>query len=200
MKKLLITGFEPFGGEEINPSWDAVCQLPDRIGSYCLTKLHIPVVFGKSAETVLAKAEEICPDVILCIGQAGGRSAITPELVGINLRHASIPDNEGFQPQDSPIIPGGENAYFSTLPVRKMAEAIASAGIPAQVSYSAGAYVCNDLIYTLLVHFQNSNTKVGFIHVPYSTEQGKIPAMDIKDIVKGLHIGIEAMEDCTYAG
>ncbi len=197
MKKLLITGFEPFGGEETNPSWDAVCQLPAEIGGYSLTKLRISVVFGKAAETVIAKAKEICPDAILCIGQAGGRNAITPELVGLNLRHASIPDNDGFQPQDTPIIPGGENAYFSTLPVRKMATAVAAAGIPAQVSYSAGAYVCNDLLYTLLAHFQNSNTKVGFIHVPYSTDQGKTPAMDLSDIVKGLTVAIKNMED-TY--
>lgn len=200
MKKLLITGFEPFGGEEINPSWDAVCQLPTEIGGYSLTKLRIPVVFGKAAETVIAKTEELRPDVILCIGQAGGRNAITPELVGINLRNGSIADNAGFQPQDEPVIPGGDCAYFSTLPVRKMAAAIASAGIPAQVSYSAGAYVCNDLLYTLLAQFAGSNTKVGFIHIPYSTDQGKAPAMDIKDIVKGLNIAIKNMEDCTYAG
>ena len=200
MKKLLITGFEPFGGEEINPSWEAVSRLPGEIGGYALTRLRIPVVFEEAAEQVIRAAEVLHPDVILCVGQAGGRDAITPELVGINLRHASIPDNEGFQPQDAPIIPGGENAHFSTLPVRKMAEVIASAGIPAQVSYSAGAYVCNDLIYTLLAHFQDSDAKVGFIHVPFSTEQGKTPAMDIKDIVKGLRVAIEAMEDHTYAG
>ena len=194
MKKLLITGFEPFGGETRNPSWDAVCQLPAEIGEYALTKCLIPVVFGKAAETVINVAQEIRPDVILCIGQAGGRSAITPELVGINLRHASIPDNSGNHPQDEPIIDGGNNAHFSTLPVRKMAETIKAAGIPAQVSYSAGAYVCNDVLYTLLSHFQNSGTQVGFIHVPYSTDQQKTPAMDLADIIKGLTIAIENME------
>ena len=106
MKKLLITGFAPFGGETTNPSWDAVCQLPAQIGTYELTKLRIPVVFGKAAETVIQAADMLCPAVILCIGQAGGRSAITPELVGINLRHASIPDNDGNQPQ-APITEGG---------------------------------------------------------------------------------------------
>lgn len=191
MKKLLITGFAPFGGETTNPSWDAVCQLPTEIGEYMLTKCLIPVVFGKAAETVMHTAKEIQPDVILCIGQAGGRSAITPELVGINLRHASIPDNNGNQPQDEPILTNGDTAYFSTLPVRNIAAAISSTGIPAQVSYSAGAYVCNDVLYTLLSHYQNSHTKVGFIHVPYSTAQQKTPAMDIADIVKGLITAIE---------
>ena len=194
MKRLLITGFEPFGGESTNPSWDAVCQLPAQIGGYSLTKLRIPVVFGKAAETVIQAADMLCPAVILCIGQAGGRSAITPELVGINLRHASIPDNEGNQPQDEPILAEGDNAHFSTLPVRKMVSAINGAGIPAQVSYSAGAYVCNDVLYTLLSHFQGSNTKVGFIHVPYSTDQQKTPSMALADIAKGLITAIENIE------
>ena len=194
MKKLLITGFEPFGGEATNPSWDAVCQLPSEIGGYVLTKLRIPVVFGKAAETIITTAKEMQPDVILCIGQAGGRSAITPELVGINLRHASIPDNDGNQPQDEPILAGGNNAHFSTLPVRKMVAAINDMGISAQVSYSAGAYVCNDVLYTLLSHFQSSDTKVGFIHVPYSTDQQKTPAMALADIAKGLMAAIESIE------
>ena len=194
MKKLLITGFAPFGGENINPSWDAVCQLPEEIGGFSLTKLLIPVVFGKAANIVIAKAEEIQPDVVLCIGQAGGRAAITPELVGINLRNGSIPDNDGFQPHDEPILPGGNCAYFSPLPVRKMATAISDAGIPAHISYSAGAYVCNDVIYSLLAHFDGTSTKAGFIHVPYSTEQGKTPAMALADIIKGLTIAIKNLE------
>ncbi len=194
MKKLLITGFEPFDGEEINPSWEAISRLPDEIKGYTLTKLRIPVVFGKAAEAVLAKAAEISPDVILCVGQAGGRSAITPELVAINLRYAKIPDNEGQQPKDEPIFPNGNCAYFSTLPVRQMAEAISAAGIASQVSYSAGAYVCNDLLYTLLAHFQNTRIKVGFVHIPYSKEQGKEPAMEVADMIKGLTVAIENME------
>ena len=158
MKKLLISGFEPFGGETMNPSWEAVSRLPDQINEYTLTKLRIPVEFGKASQAVLDAAEEICPDVILCIGQAGGRAAICPELVAINLRYAKIPDNGGLQPKDEPIISGGVCAYFSTLPVRQMAEAINGANIAAQVSYSAGAYVCNDLFYTLLHRFQNTQS------------------------------------------
>ena len=194
MKKLLITGFEPFGGEKINPSWDALRRLPLEIGGYELTKLLIPVIFGKAAETVLQAADKISPDVILCIGQAGGRNAITPELVGINLRHTSMPDNSGYQPMDEPIVADGETAYFSTLPVRKIAEAINASGVPSHVSYSAGAYVCNDVLYTLLARMKGSKTRVGFIHIPYSAEQNKEPCMDINEIVKALTVAIEAIE------
>ena len=191
MKKLLITGFEPFGGEQINPSWQAVLLLPDEIGDYTITKLCIPVVFGESAETVLKTAKELSPDIILCIGQAGGRRAITPEFLGVNLRHAEIPDNQGNQPKDEPIVRGGENALFSTIPVRKIAEKINEKGVLSAVSYSAGAYVCNDLLYTLLSYFKNTETKVGFIHVPYCTEQGKEPSMPLSTIVEGLTIAIK---------
>ena len=194
MKKLLITGFEPFGGESINPSWEAVCRLPSEIGEYSLTKLLIPVIFGEAAEKVRSEAEKICPDAILCIGEAGGRDAVTPELVGINLRYAKIPDNGGNQPVDEPIIAGGENAYFSTLPIRKMVEAVSAYGMPSRVSYSAGTYVCNDVIYTLLSHFQGSGTRVGFIHVPYIKEQNKNPSMDIEDIVRALAVAIENID------
>ena len=147
MKKLLITGFEPFGGEKINPSWEAVKLLPEKIGDFEITKAEIPVVFEKAAETVIAKADELEPNAIICVGQAGGRSGITPEMVAINLRFASIPDNEGNQPKDIPCVQDGENAYFATLPVRKMAEAVSEASVPCSVSYSAGTYVCNALIY-----------------------------------------------------
>jgi pyroglutamyl-peptidase len=194
MKKLLITGFEPFGGETINPSWEAVSRLPDVIGEYALTKLCIPVVFGKTAEKVIERAEMLQPDVVLCIGQAGGRNAITPEMVGINLRYASIPDNSGNQPTDEPIAPNGETAYFSTLPVRRIADAVKNAGIPAAVSYSAGAYVCNDLLYTILDRFKDTKTRVGFIHIPYSTDQNKEPSMEIEQIVKALTVAIESLD------
>lgn len=194
MKKLLITGFEPFGGEKINPSWQAVEALPNEIGAYSLTKICIPVVFGEAAQRVISLADTLSPDVIISVGQAAGRDAITPEMVGINLRYAKIPDNSGYEPKDEIIFEDGERAYFSTLPVRKMAEAVNNAGISAQVSYSAGAYVCNDLLYTLLKRFENGKTKVGFIHVPYSKEQGKEPSMDINDIIKGLTVAIESLD------
>lgn len=119
MKNLLITGFEPFGGESINPSWEAVSRLPENIGEYQITKLLIPVVFGETAKYILEVANDLSPDVIISVGQAGGRNAITPEMVAINLRHASIPDNKGNQPQDTAIVQDGPAAYFTTLPVRK---------------------------------------------------------------------------------
>ncbi|MBQ7343725.1 MAG: pyroglutamyl-peptidase I [Clostridia bacterium] len=195
MKRLLITGFEPFDKEVINPSWEAVKLLPDEINGYTLDKLLLPVVFGKAAETVTEAAGKLSPDVILCIGQAGGRRAITPELVGINLRHASIPDNAGYMPKDEPIIQGGESAHFSTLPARRMAEAIKASGIPSEVSYSAGAYVCNDVLYTLLSRFKGTDTRVGFIHIPYSSEQNKEPCMTMENIIKGLTVAVESI-DC----
>ena len=194
MRKLLITGFEPFGGEEINPSWEAVQRLPDEIGGFSLTKLLVPVVFGKAAERVIGVADTLAPDVIISVGQAGGRRAITPETVAINLRFAKIPDNEGNLPKDESIVAGGENAYFSTLPVRKIAEAVNGCGIPSEVSYSAGAYVCNDLLYTLLDRYSAEGVGVGFIHVPYVTEQSKEPSMSLDDIVRGLTAAIECLD------
>ena len=194
MKKCLITGFEPFGGESINPSWEAVNRLPSQIGAFSLTKLRLPVVFGQAAKEVLEKARELHPDVILCIGQAGGRDAVTPEWLGINLRHASLPDNGGNQPQGEAIVAGGDCARCSTVPVGKIAEAVAAAGIPSRVSYSAGTYVCNDLLYTLLSEFEGTETKVGFIHIPYCTAQNKQPAMAMERIVEALTVALEAIE------
>ncbi len=194
MKKILITGFEPFDGEKINPSWEAVSRLPERINGYELVKLRIPVIFGTAADFVIKAAEENGVQAILCIGQAGGRQVISPELVGINLRHSIIPDNDGYLPKDEPIIRGGDAAYFSTLPVRNIAEAINASGIPSQVSYSAGAYVCNDLLYTLLLRYNGSKVRVGFIHIPYSSEQNKEPCMDIQKIIKGLTVAIENID------
>lgn len=194
LKKLLITGFEPFGGEKINPSWEAVKLLPDEIGNFSLTKIEVPVVFGKAADTVIEKAEEINADAVICVGQAGGRIGVTPEMVAVNLRFASIPDNEGNQPKDVPVIEGGENAYFSTLPVRKMTAAVSEAEITSSVSYSAGTYVCNDLIYSVLHRFKNTGTKACFIHVPFIPEQTKDkPSMELETIAKALEIAIKAI-------
>lgn len=194
MKRILITGFEPFGGETINPSWEAVKSLPEEINGYSLTKLLLPVVFGEAASLALKTAEKITPNFILCIGQAGGRAEVTPELVAINLRHASIPDNNGNQPKDETIKPGAPAAYFSTIPARKIVDAVNASGVPSKLSYSAGAYVCNDLLYALLSHFENSDTRVGFIHIPYSKEQGKTPSMEMRDIIKALTVAIENLE------
>ena len=195
MKKLLITGFDPFGGADRNPAREAVMSLPSVIGDYEVFPLEIPTVFGKAAETVLRAAQELCPDVILCVGQAAGRAAITPEVVGINLRDASIPDNAGNQPRHMPVVEGAPTAYFSTLPVREMVAAVQAAGLPCTLSYSAGVFVCNDLLYTLLHHYNGTSTCVGFIHIPCLPEQAKegCPSLPLGDAVRGLTVAIEAI-------
>ena len=195
MKKLLISGFDPFGGEAINPSFEAVKLLPDMIGEYELTKIELPTVFGKAAEIMIAKIKEIRPDAVICVGQAGGRRGITPEVIGINLREASIADNAGAQPKNEPIRTHAPDGIFSTLPVREMVEAIKAQDLPAALSFSAGAFVCNDLLYSLLYEFKNSNIKIGFIHVPFLPEQAKegVPSMALDDIVRGLSAAIECL-------
>lgn len=194
-KRLLLTGFDPFGGESINPAWEAVSRVADRIGEYEITKLQVPTVFGKAGETVSRKADEIGADVVLCVGQAGGRAAVTPEMIGINLRYGRIEDNEGNAPQDEPIVEKGPAAIFATLPARKMAEAIAQAGLPGKLSLSAGAFVCNDLLYSMLYYFHGTGTRVGFIHVPYLPEQAKNgePSLDRDSIIKALEAAISVI-------
>ena len=188
-RKLLITGFDPFGGESINPSWEAVQKLPDIVGDFVLCKLQIPTVFDQAANCVLQQANEFGPDVILCVGQAGGRNAVTPERIAVNIRDARIADNAGNQPQDALVISGGPAAYFATVPVTNMVDAIHQMQLPADVSNSAGTFVCNDVLYTLLHHYANSDTKVGFIHVPYLPEQGT-PSMTLDQIVNALTAAI----------
>ena len=193
MKKLLITGFDPFGGAAVNPSWLAVEQLPGRVGDFEIQKRMIPTVFGAAAEAVLEEAEKVQPDVILCVGQAGGREAVTPERIAVDIRDARIADNAGNQPRGEFVVPEGPTAYFATVPVEKMAEGIRQAGIPATVSNSAGAFVCNDVLYSLLHHYHGTQTKVGFIHVPYIPEQGS-PALELERITSALRLAIEACQ------
>ena len=192
MKRLLITGFDPFNGQSINPSWEAVKSLPDRIGGTALTKIEIPTVYGKGAEAVLAAADGLDPDFIICVGQAGGRAAVTPEAIAINLREASIADNVGNKFENAPVIEGAPAAYFSTLPVREMVKAIKEAGIPAALSYSAGAFVCNDTLYTLLHRYNGTDTRVCFIHVPYMAGQGE-PSLTKEQITAALTAAIEVI-------
>ena len=192
MKKLLITGFDPFGGESVNPSWEAVQLLPDRIGEYELYKLQIPTVFGVAPQQVLQEASLVNPDVILCIGQAGGRAAVTPERIGINVRSARIADNAGNQPKEELIVPNGPDGLFATVPVVKMAQAIQNAGLPGAVSNTAGAFVCNDTLYTLLHHYAGTSVRAGFIHVPYIPEQGT-PSLPLEQTVQALIAAIEVL-------
>lgn len=185
MKKLLITGFDPFDGQTINPAWEAVKLLPAQIGAYSLEKLQIPTIFGAGAQAVLEAACSSQPDLILCIGQAGGRSAVTPERIAVNIRDARIADNAGNQPQGEWVMPNGPAAYFATVDVVTMEQSAEACGIPATVSNSAGAFVCNDVFYSLLHHYAQTNTHVGFIHVPWLPQQGT-PSLPLEQTVSAL--------------
>lgn len=189
MKTLLITGFEPFGGESVNPSWEAVKALPEIVGDYRLHKLNIPTVYSVAADMVCRKAEEIHANAIICVGQAGGRDAVTPERIAVNIRDARIADNAGVLYQGEKVAQDGPAAYFSTLPVSHMAQAIRSHEIPASVSNTAGCYVCNDVLYNVL---HRTSIPACFIHVPYLPEQGN-PHMPLDTIVRALSIAIESI-------
>ena len=191
-KKLLITGFEPFDGQAINPSWEAVALLPDTLGPWQLMKLRIPVEYENAPALILEKARPLQPHAIISVGQAGGRNAVTPEVIGIGLREAAIADNAGRLCRGERIDPDGPDGIFSTLPVREMVEAITAKGIPAKLSYSAGAYVCNDVLYSLLRHYSGSDVRVGFIHVPFIPGQGE-PNMALGDIVTALTSAIKIL-------
>ena len=190
--KLLITGFEPFDGKNINPSWEAVRRLPDRIGNYELCKLMLPTVYGKAARMVLEKAKEIGAEAVISVGLAGKRDAVTPERIAVNIRDARIPDNEGTLYGGERIAEDGPAAYFSTLPVERISQAIRDVHIPSTVSNTAGCYVCNDVMYTVLRHYHGTAVRAGFIHVPYLPEQGT-PNLPLEDTVKALETAILAI-------
>lgn len=189
---ILLTGFEPFGGESTNPSWQAARLAADRLAAdgTPAVAVELPCVFGRSAE-VLAEAVEVHdPDIVLCVGQAGGRERVSVERVAINVDDARIPDNAGRQPIDEPVVPGGATAYFSTLPIKACREAVARLEIPVEVSQTAGTYVCNHIFYSLMHMLRGrSGIRGGFIHVPFSTEQGRRhgqPGIEIEDMAAAL--------------
>ncbi len=197
--KILLTGFDPFGGESVNPALEAVKAVGQVDGAQ-IYKLEIPTVFKKGPEAIFNEIERIKPDVVLSIGQAGGRSGITVEYVGINCVDARIEDNEGNQPKDERIYPDGPDAYFSTLPVQKIVADIKEAGIPAFVSYTAGSFVCNDVLYSVSHYISENAKKIksGFIHVPFVPEQTVnkplgTPSMDVDDIRKAIELAIETI-------
>ena len=197
MPTILVTGFQPFGGEKINPAWEAIRVLPDSIVESKVVKLQIPVVFGVGADVVSTAIDHINPDIVLCVGQAGGRAKITPEFVGINYRDARIPDNDGNQPHAQRIVEDGPDAYFATLPVRAMTEAMNKSGIPAALSYTAGTYVCNDVMYSMLhvLATKYPNARGAFMHVPFATEQAtKQPvntaSLPIEVMTRGLEVAL----------
>ncbi|CCI58953.1 pyrrolidone-carboxylate peptidase [Staphylococcus sp. OJ82] len=199
MMNILITGFDPFGGEAINPALEVVKLLPDEIDGHKIDKLEIPTVFHKSKEVVKEQLNQKEYDIVLAIGQAGGRFELTPERVGINIDDARIPDNEGNQPIDEVIQTTGAAAYFSNLPVKRMTEGIKSQGVPARLSNTAGTFVCNHILYQLgyLEATQFPNIKFGFIHVPFIPEQvtDKVekPSMSLETIAKGLKVALEVV-------
>lgn len=201
--KLLVTGFDPFGGSFINPALEAVKQLPDTIKGADIIKLEIPTVFGESAEVVKQAIIEYAPDIVLSIGQAGGRFGVTPERIAINIDDARIPDNKGNQPIDQVIQADGAPAYFTQLPIKAMMTAIKAAGIPSSVSNTAGTFVCNHIMYQVqyMIDKQFPNLRAGFIHVPYIPNQvidlPNQPAMSVSDISTGISAAISAI--ITYA-
>ena len=197
--KILVTGFEPFGGEKVNPALEAIKGLPAEIHGAEVSWLEVPTVFHKSAQVLEEDMSRYQPDFVLCIGQAGGRSSLTPERVAINQDDARIPDNEGNQPIDLPICLDGAPAYFSSLPIKAMVQAIKKEGLPASVSNTAGTFVCNHLMYQALylVEKKFPHVKAGFMHIPYMMEQvvnrPTTPAMSLVDIRRGIEAAIGAI-------
>ncbi len=197
--KILVTGFDPFGGEKVNPAIEAVKRLPDTIAGAEVIKLEIPTVVYKSLDKIDAAIKENDPDFILSIGQAGGRPDITVERVGINCNDCRIPDNEGNQPVDEPVYQDGPDAYFSLLPIKAIVADIQAAGIPASVSDTAGTFICNHVLYGVryICEHKYPGKKSGFIHIPYMTSQavGKrnVPSMSLDEIVKALTVAVEAI-------
>ncbi|GAK59559.1 pyrrolidone-carboxylate peptidase [Candidatus Vecturithrix granuli] len=196
--KVVLTGFEPFEGESVNPSLEAVNQLDETIAGAQIMKAQLPTVFGKAIERLQATINQEQPDVVICIGQAKESVDLRVERVAINLNDARIPDNEGQQPFDEPIFADGPNAYFTNLPAKAMVAEIRKQKIPASLSYSAGTFVCNHIMYGLLylIDKQYPNMRGGFIHVPYIPEQvlekPKTPSMALSLIIQGLHAAVTA--------
>ena len=196
--KILLTGFDPFGGEPVNPAEEAVKRVSDNIRGAEVIKLTIPTVQTKSVKAIEEAIEAHNPDIVISVGQAGGRFDITPERVAINMNDFRIKDNEGNQPTDEVIQEDGQPAYFTNLPVKAMVKHMNDNNIPATLSYTAGTFVCNHVMYGIMYMIDKKypNIKGGFIHIPYMTSQvidkKNTPFMSLDDIVKGLELAIEA--------
>lgn len=166
MYKLLITGFDPFGHYQINPSWEVVKALPDKIGTFSLTKLMLPNIYGLETRMLLEKAQEIEPDIILMLGMDSGTTKVHIDTVAINIQDALMEDNMGRRPWNKPIIENGPAAYFATIPAHELVQQLQKEGLHVHLGYSSGGYVCNDVFYSIAHKFNNTNTKFGFIHIP----------------------------------
>lgn len=202
--KVLITGFDPFGGEKVNPAFEAIKLLPETVAGAEIIKLEIPTVFSKSGPAVEAGIRKYQPDVVINVGQAGGRSCVTVERVAINLAEARIPDNAGEQPADEPLQSDGPAAYFATIPVKAIVKNVRDHGIPCHISYTAGTYVCNCVMYNVLhlTATKYPGIRAGFIHVPFASEQvvdkpNGTPFMSLEMIAKSLEYAIEAAVNRT---
>ena len=196
VKTILVTAFEPFGGEALNPTQMILEALPDTADGYSIRKLLLPVEFKKAREMACAEYDRLSPAAVVMLGQAGGRGAITPETSGRNVMHGRIPDNAGFQPDHLPVVENGPDVLYSTLPVGSIVKAVRALGLPCEESDSAGEYVCNTLLYGMLAH-NGGEVPTGFIHVPYIREQGHEdkPFMELEEIGRGIAAALEAVAD-----
>ena len=195
--KIIVTGFDPFGGEKINPSIECVKALPE-IEGVELIRLELPTVFKESAKRLNEVINDVKPDAVLSVGQAGGRPGITMERIAINVDDARIPDNISQQPIDEAIQLDGEAAYFTTLPIKRIVKAIREAGIPAEVSNSAGTFVCNHIMYQSLFAATKADKpfKAGFMHIPFIPEQTTDkPSLPLEESTRALQIAIETIRD-----
>ncbi|MFC5724281.1 pyroglutamyl-peptidase I [Streptomyces gamaensis] len=194
MTRVLLTGFEPFDGEEVNPSWQAVRAAAERPpAGLDLTTALLPCAFGTSLDVLRAAVEDSAPDVVLCVGQAGGRPDVTVERVAVNLADARIPDNAGAQPLDEPVVPAGPAAYFARLPVKACVTAVREAGLPASLSHTAGTFVCNHVFYGLLhlAATERPALRGGFVHVPYTPAQvadRTLPSLPVSTTAEALRV------------
>ncbi len=192
--KALVTGFDPFGGDKVNPSSLAVSQIARRLGSLTVETAELPTSYARSADVLRMAIERVEPDIVLCVGQAGGRTELCLERVAINVQDARIRDNDGQQPIDVPIVPDGPAAHFTTLPVKACVAALREAGLPAAVSNTAGTFVCNHIFYALMemAAARPGRLRGGFLHIPYVPEQaarlGGAPSMAVADIARGIEI------------
>ena len=198
--KIIVTGFDPFGGEKINPSIECVKALPE-IEGVELIRLELPTVFKESAKRLNEVINDVKPDAVLSVGQAGGRPGITMERIAINVDDARIPDNISQQPIDETIQTEGEAAYFTTLPIKRIVKAIREAGISAEVSNSAGTFVCNHIMYQSLFAATKADKpfKAGFMHIPFIPEQTTDkPSLPLEESTRALQIAIETIRDYLH--
>lgn len=192
--RALVTGFDPFGGDKVNPSSLAVGRLRRKIGDVDVATATLPTSYATSARVLRAAIEDVRPEIVLCVGQAGGRTELCLERVGINVQDARIRDNDGAQPIDVPVVAGGPAAYFATLPIKACVAEMRKAGLPAIVSNTAGTFVCNHILYALMdiIAARKAAMRGGFLHIPYVPEQasrvGSVPSMAVDDIVRGIEI------------